>query len=92
MTTAIEKRSGITPDAFLVIKKKEILYNLPLRPSQVHSICHDLTPGDPERKEMFVLRNLSIVGVIGRESQEAGEENTFGLKIVFILPKPIARR
>lgn len=53
-------------------EQKQILYNLPLRLSQVHSIHHAHPPQDPERRERLVLRELSTVGVIGREEPGRG--------------------
>lgn len=45
-----------------------------------------------EGGERLVLRIFPLWGSQGGKSLEEGEENTFGLKIVFILPKPIVRR
>lgn len=52
-------------------QKKKILYNLPLRPSQVHSIRHDDTVQDPEKSQACTEESFHC-GVLGREKLGSG--------------------
>jgi hypothetical protein len=91
----LERRAGKNPSKSLMKKK---LYHVPFRPP----ITMTIPLQDLQTRESHRFRNSSIDGVAGNGWQQ-GEKggnpgkgrrktNTFGLKIVCILPKAHSKR